>query len=224
ESDPDDVIDAAIAVELAELRRLATDDDSNGHVAFVAAASNLRCSNYRIPPASRLETKRIAGAIVPAIATTTAVVAGLACVELVKLAQDKPVTAHKNAFVNLARPFVAFSEPCEAERMPVRLAAPTASAGGDAARAALQRRDPPMASFTLWDRVMVPAASGLTVGGLIDFLKREWGVGEVVSVSYKDTFLYGNYVHEPDSPATTTPLRVLAEEAEADDGGEWMSR
>ncbi len=53
------------------------DDDSNGHVDFVASASALRARMYSIEPADRLKTKRIAGKIIPAIATATAAVAGL---------------------------------------------------------------------------------------------------------------------------------------------------
>lgn len=65
------------------------DDDRNGHVDFVTATSNLRAVNYGIPVADRLTTKRIAGKIVPAIATTTAVVSGLACVELLKVMRER---------------------------------------------------------------------------------------------------------------------------------------
>lgn len=53
------------------------DDDSNGHMDFVASASALRARMYAIEPADRLKTKRIAGKIIPAIATATAAVAGL---------------------------------------------------------------------------------------------------------------------------------------------------
>uniref|UniRef100_A0A8D0FIA2 E1 ubiquitin-activating enzyme n=1 Tax=Strix occidentalis caurina TaxID=311401 RepID=A0A8D0FIA2_STROC len=56
--------------------------DNNIHMDFITAASNLRAENYGIPPA---DCKRIAGRIVPAIITTTAAVAGLACLEVYKL-------------------------------------------------------------------------------------------------------------------------------------------
>lgn len=59
-------------------------------VDFVAAASNLRMFNYHIPLMSRWDIESIAGAIVPAIATTNAIVAGLQCFNLAYALKRNP--------------------------------------------------------------------------------------------------------------------------------------
>uniref|UniRef100_UPI00358F725B ubiquitin-like modifier-activating enzyme 6 isoform X2 n=1 Tax=Myxine glutinosa TaxID=7769 RepID=UPI00358F725B len=130
------------------------DCDANAHVDFVTAVSNLRARMYGIELASRLETKRIAGRIIPAIATTTATVSGLVALEMVKVVQGAALGAFKNCFLNLALPIMLFSEPAPAIRTPIR---------GDL-------------SFTIWDKWTVQGNDDFTLQDLITTIKAQYGV------------------------------------------------
>lgn len=144
--------------ELASLGRLdftitplefEKDDDANLHMDFIVAASNLRAANYKIPPADRHKSKLIAGKIMPAIATTTSLVAGCVSLELYKLAQGfNTLDRFKNGFLNLALPFFTFSEPIPAKKQ------------------TYYDKD-----WTLWDRFEV--RGDLTLKEFLDYFERE---------------------------------------------------
>jgi len=91
------------------------DKDVDDHMLFVTACSNLRALCYSIPTEDTHQSRAIAGKIIPAIATTTALVTGLVCLELYKTAgtarKELTLEAYKSAFCNLAIPFMTLSEP-----------------------------------------------------------------------------------------------------------------
>lgn len=145
------------------------DDDTNFHMDFIVAASNLRASNYSIPLADRHTSKLIAGKIIPAIATTTSVVGGLVSLELIKLAQGfQKLEPFKNGFVNLALPFFGFSEP---------IAAPK-----------LNYYDK---EWTIWDRFEVTGE--LTLKEFIEYFKEKHGL-EITMLSQGVCMLYSFFM------------------------------
>lgn len=88
------------------------DDETNFHIDFITSASNLRATNYHIQLTDKFNTKGIAGKIIPALVTTTSLVSGLACIELVKMLNScETIEKYTNSFVNLGISFFGFSEP-----------------------------------------------------------------------------------------------------------------
>lgn len=145
------------------------DDDTNLHIDFIVAASNLRAANYKIAPADRHKSKLIAGKIIPAIATTTSVVAGLVCLELYKLCRSlKSMTPFKNGFVNLALPFFGFSEP---------IAAPKLEYCGN--------------HWTIWDRFEVQGE--MTLAEFLNYFKEKHGL-EITMLSQGVCMLYSFFM------------------------------
>jgi len=77
------------------------DDDTNHHIDWIAAATNLRCFNYYIKETTRANCRMIAGRIIPAIATTTAMITGFVQLEVYKYIKGVKLEAHRAATVNL---------------------------------------------------------------------------------------------------------------------------
>jgi len=160
------------------------DDDSNFHMDFIVAASNLRAENYSIAPADRHKSKLIAGRIIPAIATTTSLVAGLVGLEQYKLVQGhKKVELFKNGFANLALPFVTFSDPIKAPS--------TATEPDDEG---WYWKPSWGKEWTLWDRFLIENKDGeITLKQFIEYFKEKEGL-EITMVSQGVSLLYSFFM------------------------------
>lgn len=145
------------------------DDDTNHHIEFITAASNCRALNYSIEPADAHKTKFIAGKIIPAIATTTALVTGLVCLELYKVvAGVKDIEQYKNGFINLALPFFGFSEPLQSPK-------------GKYNNKTFDQ---------IWDRFDING--DITLQELLDHFEKDEGL-EITMLSYGVSLLYASF-------------------------------
>lgn len=182
------------SLEPAEFEK---DDDSNFHIHFISASANLRARNYKIPEADFHKVKMTAGKIIPAIATTTAMVTGLVSAELLKLIPMKTRQVDfKNAFVNLALPLWLLSEPLP----PLR----TQSKEHDPIIQGPVRAKPE--GFTSWDKVEVKIGDA-TLKEFVAYLLKEVGV-EVMIMSAGNACLYNAYLpaHKKRLPEKVTKI------------------
>jgi len=103
--DEAEIISAVQTKKFTRLRPLEFDKDNALHLAFVHSAATLRSLNYSIPPVPKVVARRIAGKIIPALITTTAIVAGFICLEHIKILQGKPVHEMREYNFNLSSMF-----------------------------------------------------------------------------------------------------------------------
>ncbi|THU68302.1 hypothetical protein C4D60_Mb08t02470 [Musa balbisiana] len=144
------------------------DDDTNYHMDLIAGLANMRARNYSIPEVDKLKAKFIAGRIIPAIATATAMATGLVCLELYKvLAGGHKVEDYRNTFANLALPLFSMAEPVPPNVM--------------------KHRD---MSWTIWDRWIVKG--DLTLRELLRWLKDKglnaYSISSGTSLLYNSMF------------------------------------
>ncbi|OAF66407.1 Ubiquitin-activating enzyme E1 1 [Intoshia linei] len=141
----------AISIKSVEPQEFEKDDLTNFHMDFILATANLRAVNYSIETTDHHNCKRIAGNIIPAIATTTSLVAGLASLEIYKIINGcKDIDKYKNGFVNLALPLFAFSNPIQPPLF-----------------------DCPNKKYTLWDSFKV--TEKLTLKEFLHYFKKNHG-------------------------------------------------
>jgi len=153
------------------------DDDTNFHMDYITACSNLRARNYKIKESNKHETKGIAGKIIPAIATTTSLVTGLICFEFYKLLQtNKKIEDFRNAYVNLALPLYAMSEPAPCGKTTLKIKNSEWS-------------------FSLWDKIEIDNGKNMRLKDLMEYFNEQWGL-ELSMLSYGSAILYAFFHSE----------------------------
>lgn len=162
-----------------KLNPIEFDKDIDDHMLFVTACSNLRALNYSIPTEDTHRSRAIAGKIIPAIATTTALVTGLICLELYKIIgtprKELGIEAYKNGFVNLAIPFITLSEPT----------APAKT------KCVIKGKE---WNWTAWDSLDVNKGD-ITLAELIDYFKEELNL-EISMLSQGVSILYSFFANK----------------------------
>jgi ubiquitin-activating enzyme E1 len=162
-----------------KLNPIEFDKDIDDHMLFVTACSNCRALNYQIPTEDTHRSRAIAGRIIPAIATTTALVTGLICLELYKIVgtprKQLTLEAYKNGFVNLAIPFMTLSEPTPPAKT----------------KAILQGKE---WNWTAWDSLDITLGD-MTLGEFMDYFEKEYNL-EISMLSHGVSILYSFFANK----------------------------
>ncbi len=106
----------------------------------------------------------IAGKIIPAIATTTAAITGVVCLQMYTLLQSNEISNLRGAFINLAVSLFILTEPQEVIKAQDKefdnfLLGPV-------------KAIPP--NFTVWDKMVVQGS--MTMREFIDYFMKQYGV------------------------------------------------
>jgi len=155
------------------------DDDTNFHIDFITAVCNTRARNYRIKETSRHKCKIIAGKIIAALATTTAMICGLVELEFYKLKLGKAFVeqdAFYNANINLAVSQFQFFQPDAAIQKEEFTAY-------DPVMCMDEKHVPYPKNWTSWDSLVVDAGN-LTIGEFVEKFPKLFN-GITVDLLYK---------------------------------------
>ena len=174
------------------------DDDTNHHIDFVTACANLRARNYKIKEGSRHKIKIIAGKIIPAIATSTALVVGVNGMEIIKFLAKIDISKRRNSWCNLAINRIMFSTPSSAFKKKDSLPGEIDDNMGEPVKAI-----PP--NFTVWD--FQHFDSPLTLGDIIEYYKTKFDI-EVNSFYVNVNFAMSIYVRYEDEEKNKLKLAM----------------
>lgn len=164
---------AALSLHEVEFEK---DDDGNGHMDFITATSNIRAAAYKIPTADKIRTKLIAGQIIPAMVTTTALVTGLVTFELLKyFLGERRREMFRNSYTNIALPLMTLTLPNKAP-------------GSEH-----KKRDGSVVEWNMWSRIDVDEGRDITVRELVKVLERDHDIETSMITAENGKILFSEF-------------------------------
>ena len=148
------------------------DNDDNHHINFIMLMSNLRAKNYQIKECDFLKTKEIAGNIIPAIASTTASITGLACIQIYNILYTNDVNYYRSGAFNLATSEYSIFIPEEkriVEDIPKTKDSPEYKT---------------ICEFSIWDKINL-FGPNMSVKNFIEIFKKRYNV-EIDNINYEE--------------------------------------
>jgi ubiquitin-activating enzyme E1 len=148
------------------------DNDENHHINFIMLMSNLRAKNYQIKECDFLRTKEIAGNIIPAIASTTASITGLACIQIYNILYTNDINYYRSGAFNLATSEYSIFVP-EEKRIIEDIQ---------------KTKDSPeykaICEFSKWDKINL-FGPNMLIKNFIDIFKKRYNV-EIDNINYEE--------------------------------------
>ena len=159
------------------------DNDENQHINMIMSMSNLRAKNYQIQECDFLRTKEIAGNIIPAIASTTAAITGLSCLQIYNILQTDNIDYYRSTAFNLGISEFNFFIPEEKRLIE------------DIQKTKETPEFKAITKFTVWDKIDLKGPN-MKVNSIIDYFDKEYNV-EIDNINYYNInlaspFLDGN--------------------------------
>ena len=163
-------------IKLLKQIKLEKDNDENNHINFILSFSNLRAMNFNIEKTEFLNVKEIAGNIIPAIASTTAAITGISCLQIYTLLQTDDLESFKNCDLNLATSHFDLYFPEEKRYIKDFINDENI----------VENKVVP-GEYTVWDKIDI-LGPNKTIKELVDFFKTKYNV-EIDFINYKDNTL-----------------------------------
>jgi ubiquitin-activating enzyme E1 len=149
------------------------DNDDNYHINFILSFSNLRAKNYNIETTDFLNVKEIAGNIIPAIASTTAAITGIASLQIYTLLQTDNLNSFRNCNINLGVGLISLYIPEDK-----RYIKDSFDNENNLVKKAIPR------DFTIWDKIDI-LGPNITLKNIIDDFKEKYNA-DIDFINYKD--------------------------------------